>query len=767
MNNYKKRSHLREDSAESTLDGDRQAPKDMGTLDTCVALLDLFRGSPAKTAQAGQLTTPINAVHEMAEKALSTESLDDAYRFLEGLIIVIPDILFEIDRDGRYLEVWTKNPELLAATRQELIGRTLDEVLPPDAAAEALSGIREAERNGSSHGKVIPIIQQDGATRWFEHSIAAKPGGDGRNTSFLVLSRDVTDLKRTETVLSEARNHLLSVLQTMPDSVWLKNMEGRYLLCNHGFERLVGKSEAEIVGHTDFDLFERELAEFFRHKDQAAAEAGCITVNEEWVVHGDSEASKLLETRKVPVRDEDGRISGILGIARDITELNASRQEIQRMAYYDGLTSLPNRACFNSLLQESISKRERRELLSGVMLVDMDHFKKINDTMGHPTGDELLCLAAKRLNECVEPLGTVARFGGDEFAIILPDMQKDELAELARALLDKFADAFLLDGREVFVSCSIGVATYPNDAETADDLIRYADSALYLAKQTGRGAFRFYSAELTAKAEERLKIETELRHALERQELALVFQPKIRLQDHTLAGSEALLRWHHPHLGSVPPDRFIRTAEETGLIFEIGRWVLQEACRAAVEFNAEGSFLHKIAVNISARQILHQDLVAEVADILAETNCRPEWIEIEITESVFLDDEQKTLEMLTSLRQMGISIAIDDFGTGYSALSYLARFPIDVLKIDRSFVNNTDARSRELIKAILSIAECLGQHVVAEGVETEDQAAFLKANRCHAAQGYLYSKPMPKDEVRGWQREMGAMITSCRVHETV
>ncbi|NTH14250.1 EAL domain-containing protein [Agrobacterium rhizogenes] len=703
----------------------------------------------------------------MAEKALSTESLDDAYRFLEGLIIVIPDILFEIDRDGRYLEVWTKNPELLAATRQELIGRTLDEVLPPDAAAEALSGIREAERNGSSHGKVIPIIQQDGATRWFEHSIAAKPGGDGRNTSFLVLSRDVTDLKRTETVLSEARNHLLSVLQTMPDSVWLKNMEGRYLLCNHGFERLVGKSEAEIVGHTDFDLFERELAEFFRHKDQAAAEAGCITVNEEWVVHGDSEASKLLETRKVPVRDEDGRISGILGIARDITELNASRQEIQRMAYYDGLTSLPNRACFNSLLQESISKRERRELLSGVMLVDMDHFKKINDTMGHPTGDELLCLAAKRLNECVEPLGTVARFGGDEFAIILPDMQKDELAELARALLDKFADAFLLDGREVFVSCSIGVATYPNDAETADDLIRYADSALYLAKQTGRGAFRFYSAELTAKAEERLKIETELRHALERQELALVFQPKIRLQDHTLAGSEALLRWHHPHLGSVPPDRFIRTAEETGLIFEIGRWVLQEACRAAVEFNAEGSFLHKIAVNISARQILHQDLVAEVADILAETNCRPEWIEIEITESVFLDDEQKTLEMLTSLRQMGISIAIDDFGTGYSALSYLARFPIDVLKIDRSFVNNTDARSRELIKAILSIAECLGQHVVAEGVETEDQAAFLKANRCHAAQGYLYSKPMPKDEVRGWQREMGAMITSCRVHETV
>nr|KZA98595.1 diguanylate cyclase [Rhizobium leguminosarum] len=696
----------------------------------------------------------------MAEKALFTESLDDAYRFLEGLIIVIPDILFEIDRDGRYLEVWTKNPELLAATRRELIGRTVNEVLPPAAAAEALSAIREAERDGFCHGQVIPIIQRDGTTRWFEHSIAAKPGGSGKKTTFLVLSRDVTDLKRAETVLSEARNHLLSVLQTMPDMVWLKNMEGRYLLCNHGFERLVGKSEAEIVGHTDFDLFERELAEFFRRKDQVAAEAGCITVNEEWVVDGESGASKLLETRKVPVRDEDGGVSGILGIARDITELHASRQEIQRMAYYDGLTSLPNRACFNGLLQQLISDGARRELLSGVMLVDMDHFKKINDTMGHPIGDELLCQAAKRLNECVEHLGTVARFGGDEFAIILPNMKEDELAQLAKALLDKFADAFQLDGREVFVSCSIGVATYPNDAETADDLIRYADSALYFAKQTGRGAFRFYSADLTAKAAERLEIETELRHALARQELTLFYQPKIRLQDHTLTGSEALLRWHHPRLGNVPPDRFIRTAEETGLIFEIGRWVLQEACRAAVEFNAEGTLFHKIAVNVSARQILHQDLAADVANILAETNCRPEWIEIEITESVFLDDEQKTLEVLTSLRHMGISIAIDDFGTGYSALSYLARFPIDVLKIDRSFMNNTDERSRELIKAILSIAECLGQQVVAEGVETEDQAAFLNANRCHAAQGYLYSKPIPKDEIRGWQRKMVTMISA-------
>lgn len=760
MNNCKTRPHSREGSAKSELYGDRKAPKDMSVdwPDTCIALLDLFRGSPAKATKVAQISTLIDAAHEMAEKTLSTNSLDDAYRFLEGLIIVIPDILFEIDRDGRYLEVWTKNPELLAATRRELIGRTVNEVLPPAAAAEALSAIREAERDGFCHGKVIPIIQQDGATRWFEHSIAAKPG-DGKKTTFLVLSRDVTDLKRAETVLSEARNHLLSVLQTMPDMVWLKNMEGRYLLCNQGFERLVGKSEAEIVGHTDFDLFERELADFFRHKDFVATEAGCITINEEWVVDGESGASKLLETRKVPVRDEDGGIGGILGIARDITELHASRQEIQRMAYYDGLTSLPNRACFNGLLQQLISDGARHKLPSGVMLVDMDHFKKINDTMGHPIGDELLCQAAERLNACVKHLGTVARFGGDEFAIILPNVKKDKLAQLAKALLDKFADAFQLDGREVFVSCSIGVATYPNDAETADDLIRYADSALYSAKQTGRGAFRFYSADLTAKAAERLEIETELRHALARQELTLFYQPKIRLQDHTLNGSEALLRWHHPRLGNVPPDRFIRTAEETGLIFEIGRWVLQEACRTAVEFNAEGTFFHKIAINVSARQLLHQDLAADVANILVETNCRPEWIEIEITESVFLDDEQKTLDVLTSLRHMGISIAIDDFGTGYSALSYLARFPIDVLKIDRSFINKTDERSRELIKAILSIAECLGQQVVAEGVETESQAAFLKANRCHAAQGYLYCKPISKDEIRNWQREMGTMIS--------
>jgi predicted signal transduction protein with EAL and GGDEF domain len=348
---------------------------------------------------------------------------------------------------------------------------------------------------------------------------------------------------------------------------------------------------------------------------------------------------------------------------------------------------------------------------------------------------------------------TVARLGGDEFAILLPDIRSgDDLGRIASKILAAFNEPFMLEGKEVFVSTSIGIAVYPEDSLDADDLIKQADSAMYFAKRSGRNNFRFYSKDLTASSGERLALESELRRAVERKELELYYQPKIRLADKQLIGSEALLRWNNPQRGLVPPDQFISIAEDSGLIIDIGEWVLLDACRTACDWNGPSKPLHKVAINLSARQFQSNDLVKTVREVLEATSCRTEWIELEITESLLLDEQGEVLETLNTFSAMGISIAIDDFGTGYSSLSYLARFPINTLKIDRSFIRTvtTEHYRAELVKAILSIARCLGQEVVAEGVETTEQAAFLQAHGCQIAQGYLFSKPVPKAEASRW-----------------
>lgn len=674
-------------------------------------------------------------------------ALAEAHEFAETIIATIPDILFEMDRNGRYLQVWTKHPELLAATKQQLLGKTVNDVLPPEDAAAALRAVREADEKGVSDCHIIRIVQQDGEPRWFEHHVAKKAGSETSAPTFLVLSRDVTERKLGEHILDEARTRLLTVLQTIPDMVWMKDMEGAYLLCNHAFERLIGRPASEIVGKTDFDLFDADVARLLRERELAAIRAGGVVINEKWVTHHDSGQRILLETRKVPIIGAGGKTTGVLGVARDITELNASREKIHRMAFYDSLTDLPNRELFYERLRQAMAGVEAHHQVVGVMMMDIDHFKAVNDTMGHPVGDELLCQAARRFQASVRSADTVARLSGDEFAILLPDIRKtNELADIATRMLKTFDEPFVLDGREVFVSCSIGIALYPDHSTDANDLVKYADSAMYLAKRLGRGGFQFYSRQLTADAQHRLMLESELRRAIERCELEVYYQPKVLVENGMIVGSEALLRWHHGKMGMVPPVQFIPIAEDTGLIADLGRWVFREACRTAAELNADSPASHKVAINVSSRQFQRSDLLEMVTESLNETGCRPEWIEIEITESLLLDQQYETLATLCALRTKGISIAIDDFGTGYSALNYLARFPIDTLKIDRSFISSDDKRSAELVKAILSIARCLGQGVVAEGVETAEQAAFLRANGCDAAQGFFYSKPLPKAE---------------------
>ncbi|RUM07951.1 sensor domain-containing protein [Rhizobium chutanense] len=714
------------------------------------AVRDVAINKAVLTGENGDSAGLIGAVVDITEHKQVQRDLKKALEFAEGIITAIPDVLFEADEEGRYLQVWTRNPELLAQQEEMLLGRTVTDVLAPDQAAIAMEALRAAGKEGVAYGRCICISLPNGETRWFELSVARRPGGDpAAAPTLLAFSRDITERKQAEDAINSVRTQLLSVLQTMPDMVWAKDMDGVYLLCNDAFERLTGLSEADVVGKTDIELFDIERARSFRETDRAAIEAGeCILSDEEWVVSRESGESVLLETRKVPIMDAGGDVVGVLGVARDVTELNVSRQKIHQMAFFDPLTSLPNRSLFNDRLRQMLTSAGSRGWRAGVMLIDIDHFKVVNDTMGHPVGDQLLCQAAARLNASVRDYDTVARLGGDEFAILLPELrQGDDLGRIASNILEKFRESFLLDGQEVFISCSVGIALYPDDSADANDLVKYADSAMYLAKRSGRNNFRFYSKDLTASAEERMRLESELRRAIERGELELHYQPKVLLENGAMVGSEALLRWRHPEMGMIPPARFIPVAEDTGLIVELGRWVLREACQTATELNADSQSTHKVAINLSVKQFQSAGLVKSIAEILDETGCRAEWVEIEITESLLLDQKNETLQALCELRSMGFSIAIDDFGTGYSALNYLARFPIDTLKIDRSFINSTDRRNEELVKAILSIARCLGQSVVAEGVETAEQAAFLAANGCGSAQGFLYSKAVPKADI--------------------
>jgi len=427
------------------------------------------------------------------------------------------------------------------------------------------------------------------------------------------------------------------------------------------------------------------------------------------------------------------------------------------MAFYDPLTKLPNRALFNDRLGRHITETSRSENeIAGVMILDLDGFKMVNDTLGHDAGDRLLCKVGERIRTCLREYDTVARLGGDEFAVLVPEVRRElDLAIIARKILYAVDAPFSIAGKELFVTTSIGIACYQTDSDKPSELLRFADTAMYHAKAMGRNNFQFYSESLTHHATDRMELENDLRKAQQQGELELFYQPKVNTLSGLMVGAEALLRWRHPTRGMVSPNTFIGIAEDTGLIVGIGEWVVRTACFAATEYNWDVIYPVKVAVNLSVRQLVSGGFVSTVRSALAESGCRPEWLELEITESLLMSHSPLIMESLEALDEMGISIAIDDFGTGYSSLGYLTDFPISVIKIDKSFVDEIMLRQRnlELVKAIVSLGHALGIELVAEGVETGEQAACLDRLGCHIIQGYLYGRPMPAAEFEVWQNE--------------
>jgi diguanylate cyclase (GGDEF)-like protein/PAS domain S-box-containing protein len=637
--------------------------------------------------------------------------------------------------------------ELLGIGGEEVADniRPLMDIAYPGDLERFLDARNESLRTHSPFRLEFRINHAHKGERWIELRSLPQSGPDG-STSWHGFMHDITERKRMEEELVGREYESRTLIENSPDNISRYSRDGRRVFVNPAFgslveggkEALLGKKPSESPGGVNANAYEAKIAEVFATGESAEFEL-------RWPGRDGREICS--HVRLIAERDSSGEVATVLAVGRDITDIHSYRQKIHQMAFYDTLTALPNRSLFNERLKRMLAEASWHGQQAVVMLLDLDRFKAINDTMGHPAGDELLRVAAIRLTECVRADDVVARLGGDEFAILLPEMPSGtDLGKIAGKILEAFRKPFVLESNEVFVSASMGIAVYPDDSNDADDLIKQADTAMYLAKRSGRNNFRFYSKELTVLASERFALESELRRAVERNELELYFQPKVWLADGALIGSEALLRWNHPQRGMVLPDQFIAIAEDSGLIMEIGEWVFREACQAAQAWNAPDMPLHKVAINLSARQFQSGDLAKTVSRILEETNCLPEWIELEITESMLLDEHGEVLQILNQFQELGIAIAIDDFGTGYSSLSYLARYPINTLKIDRLFVSSIaeDPHRAELVRAIISIAHSLGLIVVAEGVDTQEQAAYLRERGCQIAQGYLYSKPMPR-----------------------
>lgn len=471
---------------------------------------------------------------------------------------------------------------------------------------------------------------------------------------------------------------------------------------------------------------------------------------------------RVVEQQTAVYQQDDGEHVILTGTIQDVTEKKRSEEKMRYMAYYDNLTGLPNRRLFKERSATVIKQSLRYNRMMALFFLDLDHFKRINDTLGHTMGDNLLKACAKRLRQVVRDADViaspkdqdsetmVARFGGDEFTLLISDIaQATDAAKVARRILKSFAQPLKLAGRDIYISTSIGISVFPADGDDVETILRNADVAMYHAKDSGRNNYQFYSQSMNAKAFERLALENNLRKALEKQELVPYYQPKFSLHNNKLTGFEVLLRWCHPDIGLVAPSEFISIAEETGLIIPIGEWILMASCQQLKYWHDIGFSDLTLAVNISSHQFKNENLVNCLRNVIAATNISPDKLELEITESVIMDNCEETVLKLEELKQIGVSLAIDDFGTGYSSLSYLKRFPIDHLKIDKSFIHDItiDPDDAAISKAVIVLSHSLNLTVTAEGVESVEQLEFLAEHNCDEVQGFLFSKPVNANKI--------------------
>jgi diguanylate cyclase (GGDEF)-like protein/PAS domain S-box-containing protein len=540
---------------------------------------------------------------------------------------------------------------------------------------------------------------------------------------------------------------------------WETTRDGTLSYISDSVARAMGRDPADLIGRPFTDLTSTETAEGNATSERTLGfYLSSHVAFQDLIVRAKTKNEVWWSISGRPVHNELGHFFGFRGFASDLTRMRQSEVELDRLARQDSLTGLANREALRRALDDALVGAIRRKLRCSIFLLDLDRFKAVNDTLGHPAGDMLLRLVALRLTDVVGGQGQVGRLGGDEFQIVLPSLSSEaELSKLAQAVIDSLSRPYTINGTLVSIGASVGIVTSDYDDRTADDLMRDADLALYAAKAAGKGCFRFFAPEMHEAARERQRLESDLRVALEKDQLQVVYQPQVDASSEAVTGFEALVRWHHPEHGPISPTVFIPLAEETRLIDEIGEWVLRTACAEAAQWPQHIS----VAVNLSPIQFKSPALTSMVRMVLGDTGLPAKRLELEITEGVFLSNDDHVHDMIGSLKDIGVKLALDDFGTGYSSLSYLQRVPFDKLKIDRSFVTGAtdpDSRNAALIRAMVSLASDLKMRTIAEGVETPEELQLVRDLGCPLVQGYIFGKPMPADEALALARKGAASL---------
>ncbi|HHY72402.1 MAG TPA: EAL domain-containing protein [Bacillus bacterium] len=551
------------------------------------------------------------------------------------------------------------------------------------------------------------------------------------------------------TLVDMRKNLLVDVFDNINYAMTVTDSQNKILFINSAFTQLTGYQEDEVIGKNPKILSSGMHGNDFYTEMWQNLKKNGLWRGEIWNKRKNGEFF-LEEITINVIKDATGRVKNYVSFFIDITEKKKLEEMLQFQALHDALTKLPNRTFFYKQLKETIQSATDSDKICAVVFLDLDRFKDINDTLGHTIGDDLLKAAAKRLTEILGSKGIVTRYGGDEFAIILHDLQhKSDSIDLVNQVIENFSKPFFINEHELFVTASIGISFYPDDGDNLESLVKYADLAMYNAKQEGKNTFKFYQKDFMKKSLERLMLTNDLRKAIKNNEFSLYYQPQFSCKTGELNGLEALIRWNHPKKGLIPPNSFIPLAEETGMIIQIDQWVLSQACQQIKKWQEKGYKQTKVSVNLSMQLFQHKDLFAMIKAILAETKIDPSLLEIELTERVLMDDPDAALANIKKLKSIGIQISMDDFGVHYSSLSYLKLLSLNRLKIDKSFIDDlsTDKDDQSIVKAMIQLAHNLDLAVVAEGVETKDQYKFLKSHRCDEVQGFYFDQPLPVSKI--------------------
>jgi diguanylate cyclase (GGDEF)-like protein/PAS domain S-box-containing protein len=694
--------------------------------------------------EQGKVAGSFGFITDLTPIVEAQRAVAESERELRGILDDLQDTYYRTDQSGTIVRASRSVKQLLGYTAEEVVGRRLADFYCSQSDREEFLARMQAN-GGHIVGGESRLRHRDGHELWVLTTAHFIYDADGKVIGVEGTTRDNTLQRRAEEELRLAAK----VFESSGEAIMITDANGDMLSVNHAFSRVTGYTAAEVLGRNARMLASgRHSREFFGEMWRALLDVG-YWQGELWNRRRNGEI--FPEWMGIStVRDGKGTITHFVGIFTDISERKATEAKIAFLAHHDGLTGLPNRLLLKDRMEQAMVHAERSGRKVALLFVDLDRFKAVNDSFGHPAGDILLRDAAQRLLACVRESDTISRHGGDEFLVVLTDLQSSDVpAQIAGKIMSVLSEPFHIEVHEASISASVGIAVYPDDGDGFDPLLKKADTAMYHAKAAGRNTFRFYTERMNTDVQERLDLHNGLRRAIERTEFVLFYQPLVDLKTGAIVGGEALVRWQCPERGLVMPEGFIPAAEHSGLIVPLGEWVLQEACRELALWQTGGMQL-SMAVNISALQFRRGDVEETVLRALAASGAKPAALELELTESILVDGAEQVLATIRRLQALGVHLAIDDFGTGYSSLAYLKRFAVDKLKIDQSFVRDivTDADDAAIVRAVIQMARSLNLRIVAEGVETEAVANELRAMDCDLVQGFHFGRPMPAAEFR-------------------